>query len=287
MNYAFAGLRISLEGTYIMLRAICSVLFLHLSLAGQEVYGQQASLEQRQPLELVFADSIVPQDRHEMMLVTGGWYLRHGTLRTALLTQKVEWGISDQLQISTLINLINSSNATGTTKTGLGDFEVGARYTWAKAGSEFTHVAIALDAGFPTGNPRLGLGEGAYSISPSVLLSREFRQAKFQLFSTTGIEFMVKHRRFDTSQDAPRNTIFSNSGLAGHIGHGWALGELSVSSNRWGGGSETRLTLTPSYVWRLARRGELLLGVPIGATSSTDRIGGLVKFTFELGGKPE
>jgi len=31
-------------------------------------------LEQRQPLELVSADSIVPQDRHEMMLTSGGWY---------------------------------------------------------------------------------------------------------------------------------------------------------------------------------------------------------------------
>jgi hypothetical protein len=270
-----------------MLRAICSLLLLLISSATEEAYGQQASLEQRQPLELVFADSIVPQGRHEMMLVTGGWYLRRGTLRTASLTQKVEWGISDELQVSTLVNFINSSNVFGPTATGMGDFEVGARYTWARVGSEFTHVAIALDAGFPTGNPRLGFGEGAYSISPSVLFSRELRQGEYQLFSTSGIEFIAKHRRLDPMQDAPRNTIFSNSGLAGHAGHGWVIGEVSVSSNRWSGGSETRLTLTPSYVWRIARRSELLFGIPVGVTSSTDRIGGLVKFTFELGGKPE
>jgi hypothetical protein len=270
-----------------MLRAICSLLLLLIGSATQEDYGQQLSLEQRQPLELVFADSIVPQDRHEMMLVTGGWYFRHGELHTALLTHKVEWGISDELQVSILGNVIDSSNALGPMKTGIGDFEVGARYTWARAGSEFTHVALALDAGFPTGNPRLGLGEGSYSISPSVLISRELRKGMYQLFSTTGIEFIAKHRRLAVSQYAPRNTIFSNSGLAGRIGHGWVVGEISVSTNRWSGGSETRLTLTPSYVWRLARRVELLCGVPIGVTSSTDRIGGLVKFTFELGGKPE
>ena len=270
-----------------MPRTICLSLLLLFSVATQEAYGQQAPLEQRQPLELVFADSIVPQDRHEMMLVTGAWCFRHGALRTVLLTEKVEWGISDQLQVSTFVNLISSSNVLGPTETGIGDFEVGARYTWEKAGSEFTHVAIALDAGFPTGNPRLGLGEGAYTISPSVLVSRELRQGKFQLFSTTGIEFVAKHRRLDPSQDVPHNTIFSNSGLASHVGPGWVLGEVSVSSNRWSGGSETRLTLTPSYVWRLSRRGELLCGAPIGVTSSTDHIGGLVKFTFELGGKPE
>jgi hypothetical protein len=35
------------------------------------LYGQEASLEQREPLELVYADSIVPQDTHEMMLTSG------------------------------------------------------------------------------------------------------------------------------------------------------------------------------------------------------------------------
>jgi hypothetical protein len=40
----------------------------------------------------------------------------------------------------------------------------------------------------------------------------------------------------------------------------------------------------PSCVWRVARRAELLIGVPVGLTSSTDPIGGVPKFTFELGG---
>ena len=67
------------------------------------------------------------------------------------------------------------------------------------------------------------------------------------------------------------------------LGHGWAIVELSVRSNRWSGGNDTQVAVTPSYVWRLARRAELLLGVPIGLTSSADHIGGVVKFTFDLG----
>jgi hypothetical protein len=50
--------------------------------------ARSLSLEQRQPLELVYADSIVPQDKHETMLVTGLWYMRHSRDRDALLTQK-------------------------------------------------------------------------------------------------------------------------------------------------------------------------------------------------------
>ena len=262
-----------------------AILFL-LSIAPQTV-GQTKSLEERQPLELVFADSIVPQDRHETMLTTGAWYFRHGSLHNASLTQKVEWGISDQLQVATLVQLVNSSNSLGSTKTGLGDVEIGARYTWANVGSEFTHLAIAVDALLPTGNPNRELGEGAYSVSPSVLISRELRQGKYQLFATTGLELIAKHRRLDPSQDAPHSSIFSNGGLSVHAFDGWAVGEISFSSNRWSGGNETRFALTPAYVWRLAKRSELLVGIPIGLTSSTDRVGAVIKFTFELGGRPD
>jgi hypothetical protein len=62
------------------------------------------------------------------------------------------------------------------------------------------------------------------------------------------------------------------------------IGEVSVNTNEWSGGGDTQVALSPAYVWRLARRTELLLGVPLGLTSSTDRVGAVVKFTFELGG---
>jgi hypothetical protein len=256
-------------------------------LAVVQAYSQTKTLEERQPLELVFADSIVPQDRHETMLTTGVWYFRRGSLHNASLTQKIEWGISGRLQVSTFVRLVNSSNSLGSMKTGFGDAEIGARYTWAKVGSEFTHVAIALDAVLPTGSPRRALGEGVYSVSPSILISRELRQGRYQLFSTTGVELIAKRRRLDPSRDAPRNSTFSNSGLAVLAGHGWVVAEISVSSNRWSGGHETRIVLTPAYVWRLAKRAELLVGVPFGFTSSTDSVGGVVKFTFELGGEPD
>jgi hypothetical protein len=109
------------------------VLLCHASALAQP----EKSLEQRQPLELVFADSIVPQDRHEMMLTTGTWYFLHGPLRDARLTQKAEWGISNSLQVSTFLTPVRHSNATGAMQTGPGDFEVGARYTWENVRSPF------------------------------------------------------------------------------------------------------------------------------------------------------
>jgi hypothetical protein len=242
------------------------------------------NLEQRQPLELVFADSIVPQDRHETMLTTGAWHFRRGSLSDGRITQKVEWGISDSLQVSTFLIPVRHSNSTGTMQTGPGDLEAGARYTWEHVRSPFTHIALAFDAGFPTGNPGKGMGEGAYTLSPSILLAHEFHAGKAQLFTTSGVEFIVATRRLSGSSDNPHHALFSNSGVAVRAGHGWMVGEFSTQTNRWSGGIDTQSSLTPSYVWRLARRTELLLGIPVGLTSSTDRIGGVVKFTFELGG---
>jgi hypothetical protein len=261
-------------------------LLLAFVLANAAVYAQD--LEQRQPLELVSADSIVPQDRHETMLTTGGWYYRDGSVHDAMLTQKVEWGISNRLQVATFVQAVRSSNVSGSSATGIGDFEVDTRYTWASVGSPFTHVAVALAAGFPSGNPQTGLGDAAYTVSPSLLASHEFAKGRYQLFSTSGLDFVVAHRSLDgASQDSPHDSLFCNSGLSLHAGHGWAIGEVAISSNRWNGGSETQIAFIPSYVRRVARRTELLLGIPVGLTSSTDHIGVVFKFTFEVGGPPE
>jgi hypothetical protein len=247
----------------------------------------QDTLEQRQPLELVFADSIVPQDRHEAMLTTGFWYSRRDTQRKTSLAQKIEWGLSDKLQVSILAQLLNGSKETTRMRHGIGDLEVGARYTWAKVGSEYTHVALAFDAGFPTGNVEHGLSEGNYTLSPSVLISRELRAGKYHVFATTGWEFITKRRHTSQFEKVSRDSFFSNGGISFHSGRGWSVCEVSLSSDRWSGGDETKIILTPSYVWRYARRGELLFGIPIGLTSSSQHIGAVVKFTFELGGKRE
>jgi hypothetical protein len=245
-------------------------------------------LEQRQPLELVSADSIVPQGRHEMMLTSGAWYYRDGDVRDAMFTQKMEWGISDRLQVATTVQAIRNTNVTGLSATGVGDLEAGARYTWSQVGSEFTHLAVALDAGFPSGNPVSGLGDAAYTLSPSLLASHEFESGKYQLFTTSGLDFVIAHRPVaGIAQQNLRDFLFCNSGLSLRAGHGWAIGEIAVSSNRWNGGSETNVAFTPSYVRRVARRAEVLLGIPIGLTSSTDPVGAVFKFTFELGGTPD
>jgi hypothetical protein len=264
------------------------VLLAAVGLRDLPAYAQEPSLEERQPLELVYADSIVPQDRHETMLTTGAWYFRSGRINNGLLTQKAEWGISRSLQISATAQLMQTSNVSGSTATGVGDFEAGARYTWAAVGSRFTHIAVALDAGFPTGDVRKGLGEGVYTVRPSLLLSRELGAGTWQIFTTSGIEMVVARRPLNEPiADQPQHAVFADSGASLHAWRGWVVGELSVSSDRWSGGNNTTVLLTPLYVRRIAKRAELLGGMPIGLTSSSNHIGAVIKFTFELGGEAD
>lgn len=102
----------------VLFRVLSGALVAH-SAAAQQPDGLP-NLEQRQPLELVFADSIVPQDRHETMLTTGAWYFKQGRVHHEQLTQKVEWGVSDKLQISAFTNALQKSNASGSGATGIG-----------------------------------------------------------------------------------------------------------------------------------------------------------------------
>jgi len=266
--------------------AVVLLLLAALSLSARQI-DKADTLEQRQALEMVFADSIVPQDRHEMMLTTGTWYSHSGSVHDVMLTQKIEWGITEKFQISGFTNPVHNSNSTGQGVTGMGDFELGARYTWTDVGSRFTHIALAVDAGFPSGNPLTGMGEGAYGFSPAVLLSHEIRGGRYHAFTTTGFDFVLARRRATTPDDISHHVVFVNSGFAARVGPGWTVGEVSFNSNRWSGGDVTNVLVTPSYVWRLARRSELLVGVPVGVTSSADNIGAVIKFTFELGGTEE
>src|SRR6266478_10173661 len=110
------GAAVSLKSIIKMLRrpvvrrGACLLLLFQSALITHLAYAQQKSLEQRQPLELVYADSIVPQDRQETMLTTGVWYFRKDGSHHASVTQKIEWGISDELQVSTIMQVVNRSN---------------------------------------------------------------------------------------------------------------------------------------------------------------------------------
>ena len=67
-------------------------------------------------------------------------------------------GISDKLQISSFVNPLHLVKSNGALASGIGDFDIGARYTWANVGSPFMLAALAVEAGFPTGDAIKGMG---------------------------------------------------------------------------------------------------------------------------------
>ena len=151
-------------------------------------------------------------------------------IQDAFLGQKIEWGISAKLQISTFVHVLQSTNQTGSDYNGNG--RLGSRdplHAWATVGSPFTHVAGRVRHGKDfLSNPAKRLGEAAYTVSPSVLLSHEFSKGKYQLLHNRwSCELVVAFTRTVEESEMPHHSIiYSNSGISMHVGHeNWAVGE--------------------------------------------------------------
>ena len=69
-----------------------------------------------------------------------GIYGNATTFRTRFLGKKIEWGISDKLQISTFVHVLQSTQSDRFDYNGNGRLGSRERYTWATVGSPFTHV---------------------------------------------------------------------------------------------------------------------------------------------------
>jgi hypothetical protein len=241
------------------------------------------TLEERLPLELIFADSIVPQDRHETMLTTGGWMQRGRPETGDQVTQKVEWGVSDHLQVSAFWMAVDRARTADTAAMGIGDLDLETRYSWRTQPADRWHVALALNVGLPTGNVTRGLGGGVRTAGIALLLSGDWPQSRVQVFMTTGVD-AVAGTVATAPITHPRDALFVNGGVSIGASHGWAVVEVSVTNDRWDGGQVNDLRLTPAYVFRLASRCEVAVGVPLGLTRSASRYGAVAKFTFEMGG---
>lgn len=216
------------------------------------------------------------------MQVTTGAHIekRHGD-NAAGMPLRVEYGITDAFEVELEWEAITGHFGGADDAVGPGDMAIGARYTAMNLGGSNLHAAGGFELELPTGNADADLGEGAIVYEPFVLLAVDLpTSVPVQLFTQVAVGFV---QRIDGPHDeTAAHELFWSSGAFVALGPFRVTTEITWNTNRWNGGDESALELTPGLVWHPSEAFEVGFGVPIGLTADADPIGAILLFTIEI-----
>lgn len=229
--------------------------------------GATGSLRAEPLQELFESELVYPQEEGELQVGAFPRFEKNsGTERWALGTG-LEYGLSDAFQIEIeWFAYQHLGSRDEKTKTGIGDLELAARYTWMNIADSNWHSSVGLELGIPTGDEDQDLGEGETAYSPFFILASDFPQFHdMQLAAHAGTEF----------EDGEREDFVNLSAFL-------PLGAIVPSAEyNW---SEEGAYLTPGLSWHPAPAPalELGVGVPIGINRDADDYRLVIHLIYEF-----
>lgn len=225
-----------------------------------------------QPIEEVFqAEVVYPQEQGEVQVTTAPRFSRGEFQDVGMVPLSLEYGLTNAWQFNVEWNSFVTVDAKfAKAQRGIGDLELGTKYSLMNLGSSGLHAAIAAEIGFPVGDETKGLGSGETSYGGSVILAKDLKQSGAQLFTQLGAE---------ASTDEAES--FWHAGFFLSTSFLTLTGEYS-----W---TKEASYLTPGMVLMSPGSLQLGIGIPIGLTEDSDdyQIIGLVTYEFCLGHEQE
>ena len=235
--------------------------------------------------EVFQSELVYPQEKGEVQLTIAPTWQEQEEGRARQLPLVVEYGITDAWQVGLELNALTDLRTDdGDRARGLGDLELGTKYSFMNIGGSGFHAAVGVDLTLPLADPDRGLGEGTTELEPYVALGRDLPSLNnAHLFGQVALG-LVRQTRGDSDED-PAHELSVNTGLIVPMHDFRLVGELNYATNRWNhDGDESELFLTPGLVWDLPGTWELGVGVPIGLTDGADDYRVITQLTWEFGG---
>ena len=218
------------------------------------------------------SETAYPQEAGEIQLTFVPQYTsgHEGTSKSANVV--FEYGITDSFQIEVewgSFLRVDPDDPDEATVQGIGDLEIGARYSWMNISGSNVHAALGVDLTIPTGDEERGLGEGEYAASPVLILAADLSSVPgAQVLANFGTDVGEGAFAFDEAE------WFANLAFFMPVGALTLTTELSLSAD------ET--FFTPGMIWRVADSVELGLGVPIGLSEVSDDYRVVFMLTWEF-----
>ena len=240
-----------------------------------------------QPIQEMFQSNLVyPQEKDEIQFTLFPSFNKNHSGQKARTLFEIEYGITDAFQvIFEWDGLLYQNLRTGPTNAGPGNIEVGAQYSWMGLGDGNTHFSFGNLIEFPVGPVANGLTEGFIEVQPFIVLARDFPKLnQSQIFLNFGFNWVDQIRNVPESTEPEADSISWNIGAFFPIGFWRATLEINGSNNKWDGGNQNDIYITPGTIYKLSKEWEIGIATPIGATNTSDdyRVVGYLMWEFEL-----
>ena len=240
-----------------------------------------------QPIQEMFQSNLVyPQEKDEIQFTLFPSFNKNHSGQKARTLFEIEYGITDAFQvIFEWDGLLYQNLRNAPTNAGPGNIEVGAQYSWMGLGDGNTHFSFGNLIEFPLGPVANGLTEGFIEVQPFIVLARDFPKLnQSQIFLNFGFNWVDQIRNVPESTEPEADSISWNIGAFSPIGFWRATLEINGSNNKWDGGNQNDIYITPGTIYKLSKEWEIGIATPIGATNTSDdyRVVGYLMWEFEL-----
>ena len=240
-----------------------------------------------QPIQEMFQSNLVyPQEKDEIQFTLFPSFNKNQSGQNARTLFEIEYGITDAFQvIFEWDGLLYQNPTPGPTIAGPGNIEIGAQYSWMGLGDGNTHFSFGNLIEIPVGPVGNGLTEGFIEVQPFIILARDFPELnQSQIFFEFGFDWVDQIRNVPESTAPEADSISWNVGAFFPIGFWRATLEINGINNKWDGGNQNDIYITPGTIYKLSKEWEIGLATPIGATNTSDdyRIVGYLMWEFEL-----
>jgi hypothetical protein len=231
--------------------------------------------ENRALQELFQTETVFPQEEGETQITLAPVASRGQDEHRDEANLFVEYGITDAFQIEAAwasYVRVRPLDATLPRTEGIGDFEIGARYSWMDISGSNIHATFGTDFTIPTGSDIRGTGEGHYSATPVLVLAADMLPwPGAQAVANIGSEISLGAHGGDKA------VWLGNLAFFGPIGDLTLTTELNVLGRE--------RYATPGVIWHLKDGLEAGVGVPIGLNRDSDRYRIVFVVTWEFGGR--
>ncbi len=240
-----------------------------------------------QPIQEMFQSNLVyPQEEDEIQFTLFPSFSKNGNGKKARTLFEVEYGVTDAFQIIfEWDGLLYQNPESGPALSGPGNIEVGAQYSWMGLGDGNTHFSFGSLIELPAGPVDRGLTEGFLEVQPFAVLARDFPNLnQSQIFVELGYNWTDQIRNVPEGSEPATESIIWNVGAFFPFGPWRATLEINGRNNKWDGGDENEIFVTPGVIYKLSREWEIGIATPIGTTQSSDdyRAVGYLMWEFEL-----